>query len=370
MNRLRAFRNTVLLIFLGVPVLWVSADEKMPEKNADATVERVKEKHTLLLTLEELERKQAENEHKQRFLEKDIRRIEERLEQFEGMIEKHSARLEESRSQVRNILESVAIIRMRTPIDALLSGRELHNNVRVRELLSHVMGRVQLRCRADSDRELALTELREGFGRVEDQLGDKRLQLTQAIEIAEQMREGLDRRLKEINTHPDKSNAAAWYSPEYSKLRKEIKTMEAWRGAKAFVSQKGKLKWPVVPVRIERKFGESEKVGKTRLTHRGVVLRIAESIAREGRSVRSVYHGRVVFADTLPGYGKMVVIDHGDGHHGVYAGFDELRTKKNVVVAPRERIGFFRPKRRAPSFVFELLEHGNPLDPARWFTNY
>ena len=145
--------------------------------------------------------------------------------------------------------------------------------------------------------------------------------------------------------------------------------MEAWRGAKAFSSQKGKLRWPVIPVRIERKFGESEKVGKTRLTHRGVVLRIAEDISDDGKSVRSVYHGRVVFADQLPGYGKMVVIDHGEGHHGVYAGFDTLRIKKDVVVAPRERIGFFRAVRRRPSFVFELLKHGNPLDPALWFAN-
>jgi len=330
-------------------------------------INRVKEKHTLLLTLEELERKQNETEHQQRTLVQEISRIEHRLALLDVGLKERSKRLGKSRTKVREILESVAIVRMSTPIDALLSGEELHKNVRIRELLSHVMNRVQLRCRADSDRELALTELREGYGRIEGDLEEKRHQLSQANEIAEQMRIGLDRRLKAINQDPELRRAAAWYSPEYNQLRKEIKTMEAWRGAKAFSSQKGKLRWPVIPVRIERKFGESERIGKTRLTQRGVVLRIAEDISEHGKSVRSVYHGRVVFADQLPGYGKMVVIDHGGGHHGVYAGFDTLRTKKDVVVAPRERIGFFRPARRRPSFVFELLKHGNPQDPALWF---
>ena len=63
------------------------------------------------------------------------------------------------------------------------------------------------------------------------------------------------------------------------------------------------------------------------------------------------------------------VLDHGEGYYGVYAGFDVLKTKVGEVVAPRERVGFFRPSLKNPRFVFELLKDGEPVNPEEWFRN-
>ena len=113
---------------------------------------------------------------------------------------------------------------------------------------------------------------------------------------------------------------------------------------------------------------DKEATNSAALVHRGVVIQLDNLISVEGVSVRSIAWGRVGFSGNIPGYGPTVVVDHGMGYHGVYAGFQELKVDEGSVVKPREAVGFFRPaKVRLPKIVFELWKDGVPVDPSPWF---
>ncbi len=77
-----------------------------------------------------------------------------------------------------------------------------------------------------------------------------------------------------------------------------------------FASLKGKLPWPVEG-RVVARFGTHRRDGS--LPWRGVVID-----APEGSEVRSIYSGRVVFADWMRGFGLLVIVDHGTGYMSLY----------------------------------------------------
>ncbi len=81
-----------------------------------------------------------------------------------------------------------------------------------------------------------------------------------------------------------------------------------------FSAHKGRLTWPVAGSLVHD-FGQPRAGGN--LKWNGVVL-----TAPRGREVRSVYHGRVVFADWLAGMGLLLVVDHGEGFMTLY-GYNE-----------------------------------------------
>ena len=66
-----------------------------------------------------------------------------------------------------------------------------------------------------------------------------------------------------------------------------------------------------------------------RVKWNGVVL-----AASRGREVRSVYHGRVIFADWLAGLGLLVIVDHGESYMTLY-GYNETILKNAGDWVPR-----------------------------------
>ncbi|HEY2408559.1 MAG TPA: peptidoglycan DD-metalloendopeptidase family protein, partial [Polyangiaceae bacterium] len=81
--------------------------------------------------------------------------------------------------------------------------------------------------------------------------------------------------------------------------------------AAGFAALKGKLPFPLS--------GRSEIRHARRAGSEGPGL---EMIAPRGATVRSVYAGRVAFADSYADYGRTVILDHGDGYYTVCANLD------------------------------------------------
>ena len=80
--------------------------------------------------------------------------------------------------------------------------------------------------------------------------------------------------------------------------------------AKPFAGQAARLTWPV-DGRMLKNFGAPRADG--RLKWEGVLLG-----APAGSPVRSVYNGRVVFAEWLAGLGLLTIVDHGGGYMTLY----------------------------------------------------
>jgi len=87
-----------------------------------------------------------------------------------------------------------------------------------------------------------------------------------------------------------------------------------------------------------------------------------------GRQVKSIYSGKVVFADWLRGYGLMMVIDHGKGDMSFY-GYNQTLLKKvgdNVRASePIALVGDSGGQERS-ALYFEIRRKGAPTNPKSW----
>ena len=128
-----------------------------------------------------------------------------------------------------------------------------------------------------------------------------------------------------------------------------------------FAQSRGKLPWPVRSGRVLHRFGESRAEG--RMTWEGLLI---ESSA--GAEVKSVAAGRVAFADWLPHYGLLVIVEHGDGYLSLYGHNQTLYKQLGEWVQRGERIaasGDSGGQQRA-ALYFEVRKGKAPQDPRKW----
>lgn len=133
------------------------------------------------------------------------------------------------------------------------------------------------------------------------------------------------------------------------------------RSEEPFSELKGRLTWPVAGGLIHD-FGQPRAGG---LKWNGVVL-----TAPRGREVRSVYHGRVVFADWLSGLGLLVIVDHGEGFMTLYGYNETLLKATGDWVAPGDVIATVGDSggQAQSGLYFEIRQGTTPVNPRRWIT--
>lgn len=127
-----------------------------------------------------------------------------------------------------------------------------------------------------------------------------------------------------------------------------------------FSRQRGQLPWPAAG-EIRTRFGtyRHPELG-TLYESQGI-----EIAAGNQQPVKAVGEGRVVFANPLKGYGNLVIIDHGDSYHSLYARVDRVVKKVGDRVSAGEAVAFSGTGSEA-GIYFEIRHHGKPLDPASW----
>ena len=127
-----------------------------------------------------------------------------------------------------------------------------------------------------------------------------------------------------------------------------------------FADRKGNMAWPVQGRKIGS-FGRPRADGQLRWE--GVMLS-----AGAGTDVRAVHHGRVVFADWLPGMGLLIVLEHGDGYMSLYGHNQDLLRDVGEWVSPDTVIARVGDSggRADPGLYFEIRKDGSPVDPADW----
>ena len=88
-----------------------------------------------------------------------------------------------------------------------------------------------------------------------------------------------------------------------------------------------------------------------------------------GEQIRAVDAGRVVFSDRFSGYGKMMIVDHGQRYYSVYAHLSDLLKKPGEAVQRGEAIGLVgdSDSLAGARLYFEIRKDGKPVDPLPWF---
>jgi murein hydrolase activator len=128
-----------------------------------------------------------------------------------------------------------------------------------------------------------------------------------------------------------------------------------------FASQRGRLAWPVQGV-VTRDFGQRRGEGPR---SNGVLI-----AADRGAEVRAVWHGRVAYADWLPGLGLLLVLEHGDGFMSLYGHNEVLFSAVGDWVAAGQVLGQVGDSggRDRAGLYFEIRKGTQPENPSGWFS--
>jgi septal ring factor EnvC (AmiA/AmiB activator) len=127
---------------------------------------------------------------------------------------------------------------------------------------------------------------------------------------------------------------------------------------------RGRLEWPVRG-QVTAPFG--------RFRHPefdGEILRKGIDIeAALGEEIKVVEKGRVVYADRFSGYGKMVIVDHGERYYTIYGHLSEFVKKVGETVNRGETLGRAgdADSLAGVKLYFEIRKDGHSIDPLPWF---
>ncbi len=90
--------------------------------------------------------------------------------------------------------------------------------------------------------------------------------------------------------------------------------------------------------------------------------------ADQGEPIRSVFTGRVIYAEWFKGYGNMIIIDHGNSYYTVYAHLEETFKSKGDTVDAGEVIATVGDtgSMTGAKLYFEVRHHGKPMNPLNW----
>ena len=134
-------------------------------------------------------------------------------------------------------------------------------------------------------------------------------------------------------------------------------------GAAPFASLAGSLAPPVAG-RVLRGFGRVlDAEYRTETFRKGVDFAV-----ERGEPVYAVAAGEVRYAGWFAGYGRMVILDHGDGYFSVSGHLDELGVAVGDALASGDAIGRAGEtgSLTGPRLYFEIRHGAQALDPAGW----
>ncbi len=150
-------------------------------------------------------------------------------------------------------------------------------------------------------------------------------------------------------------------------MEKEIKTLEIVQNAdfsiKDFFAFKGVLAMPAKGSIISR-YGPAKNDDEgTFIFQNGIDIKVDR-----GEPIRSVFSGKILYAEWLKGYGNLIIINHGNSYYTLYAHVEEFFKKKGELVAASEVIATAGDTGsiKGPCLHFEIRHHGKSLNPLKW----
>lgn len=170
------------------------------------------------------------------------------------------------------------------------------------------------------------------------------LKLNREIKINEQI-------LKKLNL--DKQQLA--------EIIKKLRTQEVYTlDNKNFSGWYGKLIWPVKG-EVMQKFNDPLLDGRVHAT--GIIIR-----GKAGEPVRSVFPGKVVFADWLSSFGMLIIIQHDKQYMTVYGHNQSLYVASGDLVEAGQIISTVGSSgsNAEDSLYFEIRNGAKPVDPIGW----
>jgi septal ring factor EnvC (AmiA/AmiB activator) len=128
-------------------------------------------------------------------------------------------------------------------------------------------------------------------------------------------------------------------------------------------AMRGRLDWPVKGA-IGAPFGKFKHPEfAAEMVRNGIDIEAAV-----GEEVKAVEGGRVVYADRFSGYGKMVIVDHGERYFTIYGHLSEILKKNGEGIRKGEVLGRVgdSDSLAGAKLYFEIRKAGRSVDPQAW----
>ncbi len=170
--------------------------------------------------------------------------------------------------------------------------------------------------------------------------------LLQAYQLAKAAEGELEAMLNKITSEAERA------MPEVKPLGKEER-------ARSFAARKGSLPMPVIG-KIINSFGRRYDAASSLYTfHKGIDIE-----ASPGADIKAVYDGKVVFLGSLGGYGKLMILDHGNQYYSLIGHLGDMAKKEGDAVAAGEVIG--HTALDGTPVYFEIRQRHVAVNPVPW----
>ena len=128
-----------------------------------------------------------------------------------------------------------------------------------------------------------------------------------------------------------------------------------------FVSNKGKLPWPVYYTKVVREYGRYTHASGGQNMNNGIDLQ-----CKSGASVQAVFNGTVSRVFTCPNGTRGIIVRHGD-YMSVYANMGSVTVKEGSKVSTKQNLGTVYTNEEGTSeFSFQLWKGTASQNPRTW----
>ncbi len=169
--------------------------------------------------------------------------------------------------------------------------------------------------------------------------------------------------------HTAKSALAATIEKETRKRMSEIKRLRQKHSATdteiahllkpSIYEKKGSLAAPVASGSIAKDFGlRVDEKFKFKMSHKGWQISVVPQTP-----VVATDEGTVVFAGALEGYGRALILDHGDHYYSIYSGLSLIKARVGDELSRNQTLGL-----ADVGLYFEIRHFSEPENPASWIS--
>ncbi|RDD61110.1 peptidase M23 [Ferruginivarius sediminum] len=130
---------------------------------------------------------------------------------------------------------------------------------------------------------------------------------------------------------------------------------------RAFPGNKASLRMPARG-RVVTRYGERVRRAGGPTESRGIAI-----ATRPAAQVVAPYDGQVVYAGPFKGYGRILIIEHGQRYHSLLAGLERIDAIVGQWVLAGEPVGVMGGSQgQNPELYVELRRTGQPINPLPW----
>jgi septal ring factor EnvC (AmiA/AmiB activator) len=344
-------------------------------KKSQAQIEAMRQKERLLLDrLDQMELQFQQLGEEQQKIRKERANLHKQITEKRKELKELEDELGSSRTLLAQRLEALYKFGRQAYVNLFISAQDVRG-------LQHQW--VYLRAIAEEDSELIkrFIERQQKEAQIARALTDEETQLSKLVARMSLQKEEMEKVKREQvgllqNIH-NKEEMYESYMAELAAVSRELKDkieelqnkndksgVGVQQNTGSFASKKGALPYPVSGEIVSRFGPQQHKKFGTKIRSNGI------EIATEPLSpVVAVFGGQILYSEWVKGYGKVMIIDHGEKYYTLTAHLAEVLKEAGEIVESGETIGYagYSPfEGEGGRVYFEVRHLSKALNPEEW----